>query len=146
MDPLSFEEILSSPAPREEKAKHIAEKIRAVKDYHWVGIYDVREKEIALIAYSGRTEPTFTSFPRDKGLNGRAVTQEKTIVVNDISSDEDYLLTFSNTESEIIVPVKTANGTIVGTIDVESVSKNAFDKEDESFLETCAKSIASFWQ
>jgi putative methionine-R-sulfoxide reductase with GAF domain len=145
MAAISFTEILNSDKLRKEKAKLIAAKIRSAKRYSWVGLYDVKEKEIAIIAFDGRTEPTFTSFPKDKGLNGRAVTRKQTVIVNDTGTDEDYLLTFSNTESEIIVPVYGINGVITGTIDAESENKNAFSKEDAAFLENCAKEIASLW-
>ena len=141
-----FNIILQSNQEREQKAKLIAEKIKNEKGYSWIGIYDVTEKDIHLISYAGRTEPTFTSFPIDKGLNGRANLQKRTVIVNDIDKDEDYLLTFSDTQSEIVVPVFDIDGkTVKGTIDVESEQENAFSKEDAAFLEECAKSIRSLW-
>jgi len=145
MEEIPFTEILKADYPRKEKAKLIAERIRTAKGYSWVGLYDVKEKEIALIAFAGRSEPVFTSFPKDKGLNGRAVTRKQTVIVNDTGTDEDYLLTFSNTESEIIVPVYNKSGEITGTIDAESETKNAFNKEDAEFLEDCAREIVSVW-
>lgn len=146
MENLSFSEILESDRKRIEKATMVAEKIRATGNYKWVGIYDVTEWEISIISYSGRSEPAFTSFPRDKGLNGRAVLKKQTIIVNDTDKDEDYLLTFTNTKSEIIVPVFAADGnTINGTIDAEGEVKNAFSKEDADFLEQCAIAIRSLW-
>ena len=141
-----FNIILQSNQEREQKAKLIAEKIKNEKGYSWIGIYDVTEKDIHLISYAGRTEPTFTSFPNDKGLNGRANLEKKTVIVNDIDKDEDYLLTFSDTQSEIVVPVFSEDGkTVTGTIDVESEQENAFSKEDAVFLEECAASIKSLW-
>lgn len=141
-----FDIILQSNQGREEKAKLIAEKIRNEKGYSWIGLYDVTDKDIHLISYAGRTEPTFTSFPNDKGLNGRASMEKKTVIVNDIDKDEDYLLTFSDTQSEIVVPVFGADGkTVKGTIDVESEQENAFSKEDAAFLEECANCIQSLW-
>ena len=145
MEAISFTEVLKSDISRKEKAKLIAAKIRSAKGYSWVGLYDVNEKEISIIAYDGRTEPAFTSFPKDKGLNGRAVIRKQTVIVNDTGRDEDYLLTFSSTESEIIVPVFDGRH-IVGTIDAESESKNAFSNEDAGFLENCAKEIVSLWE
>ena len=145
MAEISFTEILDSNKTRKEKAKLIAAKIRSAKGYSWVGLYDVNEKEISIIAYDGRTEPAFTSFPKDKGLNGRAVMRRQTVIVNDTGTDEDYLLTFSNTESEIIVPIFN-NDQIIGTIDAESESKNAFSNEDAGFLEDCAKRIVPLWR
>jgi len=141
-----FNIILQSNQGREQKAKLIAEKIKNEKGYSWIGIYDVTEKDIHLISYAGRSEPTFSSFPNDKGLNGRANMEKKTVIVNDIDKDEDYLLTFSDTQSEIVVPIFDEDGkTVKGTIDVESEQENAFSKEDATFLEECAASIKSLW-
>lgn len=147
MDSLSFSDILGSDHSRNEKAKMIVEKIRLAKSYSWVGIYDVKESEISIISFAGRTEPAFTSFPKDKGLNGRAVNMKQTVIVNDTDKDEDYLLTFTNTKSEIVVPVFDAgNKQIVGTIDAEGENKNAFSKADADFLESCAASILPLWK
>ena len=141
-----FDIILQSNQGREQKAKLIAEKIRNAKGYSWVGLYDVTGKDIHLISYAGRSEPTFTSFPNDKGLNGRANLEKRTVIVNDIDRDEDYILTFSDTQSEIVVPVFDTDGkTVKGTIDVESEQENAFGEEDAAFLEECATTIQSLW-
>src|SRR5437762_13000994 len=143
---LSFIEILKSGNSRDEKARLIADKIRLAKGYSWVGIYDVKENEIKFISCAGRSEPAIPSFPKDKGLNGRADAQENTVIVNDIDKDEDYLLTFTNTKSEIVVPVFDASGRqIVATIDVESEMENAFANEDVIFLEDCARQISGLW-
>jgi L-methionine (R)-S-oxide reductase len=147
MNQLSFSEILQSHQERREKAKLVAEKIRLAGNYKWVGLYDVKEKEISIISFSGRSEPAFTSFPRDKGLNGKAVAKKQTVIVNDTEKDEDYLLTFTNTKSEIIVPVFDNGGEkIVGTIDAEGEEKGAFAKQDADFLEQCAAAIQPLWK
>jgi L-methionine (R)-S-oxide reductase len=79
-------------------------------------------------------------------LNGRAVAVKQTVIVNDTDKDEDYLLTFTNTKSEIIVPVFDRGGErIVGTIDAEGEEKDAFAKKDAEFLEQCAASIQPLW-
>lgn len=146
MEQLGFDIILQSKQTREQKAKLIAEKIKNAKGYSWVGLYDVTETEIHLLASSGRTEPAFTTFPSDKGLNGRANKEKRTVIVNDIDQDEDYLLTFSDTQSEIVVPIFAADDkTVKGTIDVESERENAFGDEDAAFLENCALLIEPLW-
>jgi L-methionine (R)-S-oxide reductase len=143
----SFNEILNSNQSREEKLRQAAEKIREAKGYSWVGIYDVGDKEITNLAWAGRSEPVIHSFPKDKGLNGRAVMKKQSVIVNDIDKDEDYLLTFTNTQSEIVAPVFEASGPqIVGTIDVESEMENAFTNEDVIFLEDCARQISALWR
>jgi L-methionine (R)-S-oxide reductase len=146
MEKISFSEILESDKKRADKAKLVAEKIRSAGNYKWVGLYDVKEKEISIISSAGKSEPAFTSFPKDKGLNGRAVMKRQTIIVNDTDKDEDYLLTFTNTKSEIIVPVFAPDGnTISGTIDAEGEVTDAFTQKDADFLEECAVAIKSLW-
>ncbi|HEV8506711.1 MAG TPA: GAF domain-containing protein [Chitinophagaceae bacterium] len=143
---VSFSEILKSDNPRNEKARLIADKICMSKGYPWAGVYDVKENEIKIVSCAGRSEPLIPSFPKDKGLNGRAVMQGRTVVVNDIDKDEDYLLTFTNTKSEIVVPVFDKTGKqIVGTIDVEGEKTNAFSDDDVKFLEDCARKISELW-
>jgi|ERR1051325_4452735 len=143
----SFSEIVNSNQSREEKLRQAAEKIRNAKGYSWVGIYDVGEKEITNLAWAGRSEPVIHSFPKDKGLNGRAVMKKQSVIVNDIDKDEDYLLTFTDTQSEIVAPIFDASGRqIIGTIDVESETENAFSNEDIAFLENCAKQIFELWK
>ena len=140
---VSFAEILKSDNSRSEKARLIADKIRLLKGYPWTGVYEVKENEIKMVSCAGRSEPLIPSFPKDKGLNGRAVMQRKTVIVNDIDKDEDYLLTFTNTKSEIVVPVFDRTGKqIVGTIDVEGEKTNAFSDDDVKFLEDCARQIS----
>lgn len=146
MENLSFSDILGSGHSRREKAKMIVEKIRREKKYSWVGLYDVMESEISIISFDGRSEPAFTTFPKDKGLNGRAVTMKQTVIVNDTDKDEDYLLTFTDTKSEIVVPVFDAGRRkIIGTIDAEGERTNAFSKADADFLENCASAIVPLW-
>ncbi len=146
MEKLSFSEILESDHARMQKAKLIAEKIRLAGNYSWVGIYEVKPKEISIISFAGRTEPAFTSFPKDKGLNGKAVTTKRPVIVNDTNKDEDYLLTFTNTEAEIIVPVFDEQNEVIGTIDVESETRNAFSSKDADFLQDCANGIRRLYK
>ena len=143
----SFSEILNSKQSHEEKLRQAAEKIRNAKGYSWVGIYDVGDKDITNLAWAGRSEPVIHSFPKDKGLNGRAVMKKQSVIVNDIDKDEDYLLTFTDTQSEVVTPVfDSSERQIVGTIDVESETENAFTNEDVVFLEDCAKQISQLWK
>jgi putative methionine-R-sulfoxide reductase with GAF domain len=58
----------------------------------------------------------------------------------------DYLTALGNTKSEIIVPVFDAQGlAVVGTIDVESETPNAFSPETQKLLEECAAVIQPLW-
>ena len=140
--PTAIDTILASSASRESKAKRIAEAIRLARDYRWVGIYEIDGSEIAVIGWSGPEAPSFPRFPITQGLNGAAVASRSAVAVNDVTLDPRYLTTFGSTQSEIVVPiVHPATKAVLGTIDVESVNKNAFTDADRAFLERCAGAV-----
>ena len=113
--------------------------------YNWVGFYmlDPRDGEV-LVLGSFRGAPTeHTRIPVTEGICGAAVAQGQTVIVEDVSSDPRYLSCSIETRSEIVVPIQ-ANGSIVGEIDIDSHTLNAFGEEDRSFLEECAAVIGWF--
>jgi L-methionine (R)-S-oxide reductase len=134
--------ILAGSSNRTESVQRIAEIIRCAGNYRWVRIYDVSNGTVANIAWSGPQAPTHPVFPITQGLTGAALAERKTVNVADVSKDVRYLTALGDTLSEIIVPVlDTDDGTVVGTIDVESDRPNAFDAAAQSFLEGCSKLI-----
>jgi L-methionine (R)-S-oxide reductase len=142
------EEILAQTASREAKASRITEAIRAEGAYRWVGLYDVDFARglVSNIAWSGPSAPAYPTFPVTQGLTARAIAGKRTINVGDVAKDSAYLTALDSTRAEIIVPVlDTAADRVVGTIDVESESLNAFDSATQAALEQCARLLAGFW-
>lgn len=137
--------ILDSADERRMKAERAAEAIRLSGGYRWVGIYDVGAREIANVAWSGRGAPAYPRFPVTEGLSGEAVATRNTVVSNDVVNDPRYLTAFGSTRSEIIVPITTATGEVVGTLDVEDAHENAFADADRKFLEACARALMRLW-
>ena len=141
--------ILSQEGARFQKAKAIAEAIRAAGAYRWTGIYDVDYTRaiVSNISWSGSGAPAYPTFPITKGLTSRAIATKKTVNVGDVVSDSDYLTALTTTRSEIIIPVLDAEGDCVhGTIDVESERPHAFDPATEQRLQNCAKALRAFWR
>ncbi|MDI3259252.1 MAG: GAF domain-containing protein [Sinobacteraceae bacterium] len=140
-------EIIHSPVDRITKAQRIAETIRAAGNYRWVGIYDVNDEEIVVIAWSGIGALAYPRFPVTQGLSSQAVVSRSTVVSNDVTKDPRYLTAFGNTQSEIIVPViERRSERVLGTLDVESEQKGAFTAEDQAELEACARTLLGLWQ
>ena len=139
-------DVATGAANRNVKAHEAAEYIRAARNYHWVGIYDVTPMEIVAIAWTGENEPTFPRFPLNKGLTGAAVASRQNVIVQDVTKDSRYLTTFGSTRAEaIFVVASPVNGRIVGTIDVESERTNAFSSDDEKFLSRCTEALKPLW-
>jgi GAF domain-containing protein len=82
-------------------------------------------------------------IPVSQGICGSAVAQNNTVIVGDVHSDPRYLACSLETRSEIVVPIR-ANGVVVGEIDIDSHTLNAFGVEDQNFLEDCAEVLGQF--
>lgn len=76
---------------------------------------------------------------------GRQWRVRPRVVVQNVSRDPRYLVTFAGTGSEMIVPVKLEDNLVVGTIDVESDHVKAFEERDRFFLESCAGALVGLW-
>jgi L-methionine (R)-S-oxide reductase len=128
------------------KAKRLAEMIRKLGEYRWVGVYDVTAEQVSIIAWSGPGAPEYPTFPVSKGLTGAAIQQRKAVVVGDVRNDPRYLTAFGSTLSEIIVPVLApGEERVIGTVDVESEHANAFSARDQQMIEQCAQAALPLW-
>ncbi|PYS75033.1 MAG: diguanylate cyclase [Acidobacteria bacterium] len=136
-------ELVGAGLDRSEKIQKIADTVRLFGNYRWVGIYDVDEHQISVIAWSGIGAPAYPRFRVTQGLSGEAVRTRRTVISNDVANDPRYLTAFGNTQSEIIVPIiAEPGGPVIGTIDVESDQTDAFGNDDRLVLEECASLLA----
>jgi len=138
-------EILALPGDRVGKARRLATAVRETGGYRWVGIYDVRDDAIQVLAWSGPGPPAFPRLHTGQGLCGATVQSKQTTHVGDVTRDPRYLTTLSTTRSEIVTPVLDAAGAVMGLLDVESDLPEAFGLQDRSCLEECARALAPLW-
>lgn len=125
-----------------KQMKKVAEMIRATRDYRWVGIYKVTQKEFVILAGTGDEPPAYPRFPLTQGLCGTVLESRKAIIVGDVRKDARYLPTFHTTRSEVIIPIVNEEKQVVGMLDAESEKTSAFQAEDRQFLERAAGLIA----
>jgi GAF domain-containing protein len=111
--------------------------LKEIPNYDWVGIYMVEDDFLVLRYFSGK--PTdHTRIKIGDGLCSAAVLEKKTIVVPDVSLDHRYIACSIETKSEIVVPIWSADK-IIGEIDIDSDSPDAFDSRDRSMLERVSR-------
>lgn len=138
----------SGGGARIEALQKIAAAIRQSGGYRWVGLYDVNHDRAVVtnLVWDGPSAPEYPEFPIGKGLTSRAIAARKTVNVGNVTNDPHYLTALGSTKSEIIVPIIGPEGlVVVGTIDVESESLNAFSADTEKLLEECARAIRPLW-
>ena len=132
---------LSQDRSRVAKAARIASAIRNACGYRWVGIYEVDAFAglVKNVAWSGPSAPAHPIFPVTQGLTSRVILQKQSVNVGDVGRDADYLTALSGTQAEIILPVfDSGHERVIGTLDVESEKRNAFDSAAQALLEECA--------
>lgn len=110
------------------------------QSYNWVGIYFVEGHELVLGPFVGAPSP-HTRIPIDKGICGAAVRERQTVIVPDVSADPRYLACSLETRSEIVVPIR-AGTRILGEIDIDSHTPDAFGPADRELLEQVAARLA----
>ena len=133
-------EIVATLGPRTEGLQRVAAALRQSAGYRWVGLYDVdaSKGEVRNLVWDGPAAPEYPTFPITKGLTSSAIAEKRTVNAGDVAADPRYLTALGSTRSEIIVPILNDRGDVVGTIDVESERPNAFDRDTERLLESCA--------
>jgi len=108
--------------------------------YNWVGFYFVEGNELVLGPFVGAPSP-HVRIPIGKGICGAAVAERQTVVVPDVNADPRYLACSLQTKSEIVVPME-HDGRILGEIDIDSHTPNAFGPDDRDLLEELAHRLA----
>ena len=143
----NLHQCVEKPGERMQKLRQIARILRSIGNYRWVGLYavDYGRNLVCNLVWEGPAPPEYPEFPLDKGLTGRALAMRATVNVGDVAGDPDYLTALETTKSEIIVPILDPEGSMVGTIDVESELERAFTPQVQAFLESCAGVIRPLW-
>lgn len=110
---------------------------QSMAHYNWVGIYLLEGDELVLKAWDGPEATQHTRIPIGRGICGLAAREKRTVVVGDVTADPRYLACFPHTKSEIVVPIM-KGATVLGEIDIDSDTLNAFTEKDREFLEKVA--------
>lgn len=127
----------------EKKLQEICDLLKQHIDYYdWVGFYfkNGDKEELKIAQFAG--EPTeHTIIPFGKGICGQVAISNENFVVQDVSSQDNYISCGWQVKSEMVVPIF-VNKQNIGQIDIDSHSINPFSKEDEQLLEFICKKVS----
>ena len=87
-------------------------------NWWWTGFYRVLGNELILGPFQGPVACYHIGMGR--GVCGTAWQQERTIVVDDVEQFPGHIACSSLSRSEIVIPLKTDDGTILGVLDIDS--------------------------
>jgi GAF domain-containing protein len=134
-----LEELLTKTTDPVARMATIAAVLSHKFDYFfWCGFYLVHGDKLIVGPYQG---PVACQVLQGSGVCLAAVTQDKSIVVPDVHKFPGHIACDSRSSSEIVVPVRSADGKIMAVLDVDSVSLNSFDETDRSHLERIAAMV-----
>jgi L-methionine (R)-S-oxide reductase len=108
--------------------------------YFWTGFYVVdpeKPRELVVGPYQGTLGCLRIAFGR--GVCGAAAETGRTQLVADVHAFPGHIACDSRSQSEIVVPVFDAGGTLLAVFDVDSDRPAAFDAVDQLGLETILK-------
>jgi two-component system, NtrC family, sensor histidine kinase KinB len=80
--------------------------------------------------------------PLGQGITGRVALSGQPYLAADVTLDPDYLAGFSETRSELCVPLRVGER-IIGVINVESPQVAAYGRQDQQLLVTLAAHLAT---
>ena len=111
-------------------------------DINWVGFYLLRDGELRLGPFQGKTACVRIKVGR--GVCGTAVSENKTQLVPDVHQFPGHIACDSASNSEIVVPIR-VDGEVVGVLDIDSPLFDRFTEEDKVNLEESVRIIENVW-
>ena len=104
---------------------------------NWVGFYILRDQELVLGPFQGRT--ACVRIPVGRGVCGTCVATGKTQLVDDVHSFPGHIACDIRSRSELVVPVEDATGRIVAVLDIDSPRPARFSVDDQEYVEALVK-------
>lgn len=104
--------------------------------FHWVGFYLVKQNELVLGPFQGPI--ACTRIAHNKGVCGTAWATNTTQLVPDVHAFPGHIACSSQTQSEIVVPIRDDGGNVWAVLDIDSDQPDDFSDVDRDALEQLA--------
>lgn len=109
----------------------------SLPDFNWAGFYLYDGTELVVGPFQGK--PACIRIALGRGVCGTAAQTRQTQLVRDVNAFDGHIACDAASQSEIVVPLVKADGTLLGVWDVDSPSIGRFDEEDRAGMEAlCA--------
>lgn len=105
----------------------------------WTGFYLVNDDTLQLGPFQGPV--ACYNIKCGRGVCGTAWQENSTIVVPDVEQFPGHIACSSQSRSEIVVPLRGADGEVIGVLDIDSKDLATFDEVDAHWLEQIARVI-----
>ncbi|WP_130617359.1 GAF domain-containing protein [Dyella amyloliquefaciens] len=114
----------------------------SLPDLNWSGFYLYDGTELVVGPFQGK--PACIRIALGRGVCGTAAQTRETQVVRDVHDFDGHIACDAASQSEIVVPLVRADGSLFGVWDVDSPSVARFDADDRAGMEAlCAVFMAA---
>ena len=118
---------------------------QSLHDLNWAGFYFLRGRELVLGPFQGK--PACVRIPLGKGVCGTAVTERRSVLVDDVRAFPGHIACDTASRSELVVPLLSNTGPteavptragVLGVLDLDSPLPGRFDPADQAGCEAIA--------
>lgn len=131
------------PSPVATLANASALLFQQVPDLNWVGFYLWDGTELVLGPFQGR--PACVRIRSGQGVCGTAFANKQSVLVPDVDQFPGHIVCDSRSKSELVIPLKSKTGNVVGVLDLDSETLNRFTLADQQGLEKFASTLSSIF-
>jgi L-methionine (R)-S-oxide reductase len=109
----------------------------SLPDVNWAGFYLYDGSELVVGPFQGK--PACIRIALGRGVCGTAAQTRETQLVRDVNAFDGHIACDAASQSEIVVPLINADGTLLGVWDVDSPVIDRFDEDDRAGMQAlCA--------
>lgn len=109
-------------------------------EINWAGFYLHRNQKLILGPFQGK--PAVAEIPIGEGVCGTAAQTLSVQRVENVHRCCNHIACDLATNSEIVLPILLADGSLYGVLDIDSPVLSRFDEQDEAGLERFAAILA----
>jgi L-methionine (R)-S-oxide reductase len=109
----------------------------SLPELNWAGFYLYDGHELVVGPFQGK--PACIRIALGRGVCGTAAQSRETQLVRDVNAFEGHIACDAASQSEIVVPLINADGSLLGVWDVDSPVIDRFDDDDRAGMQAlCA--------
>ncbi|MDD4212217.1 MAG: GAF domain-containing protein [Bacilli bacterium] len=110
---------------------------------NWLGFYCMKKDYLTLGPFQGL--PACIKIPLGKGACGRVAQSKAPLIIPDVRLEANYIACHTETQSELVLPILVKHE-LFAVLDIDSLSLNRFNEQDQMHLMACCHTIATALQ
>ena len=129
--------------PVAQRATTVALLHHTIPGVSWTGFYYLRGEDLVVEVYQGPV--ACLVLERHVGVCWAGLDRNETLLVNDVESFPGHIACDERSRSEIVVPVRDADGRAVGVLDIDSHLPDHFTEVHRQGYEGVVRLLETRW-